>query len=208
MLMGKHRFPYATNPYAEAKLLLEWGADLSKNATQSKDEFITVALRNDNRNLVNLLKSEFGGRRCKIINLTKRPDLIGKTCVVEKHLPDKGRYKVIFEASKEVGLVGPENLVRRDRTPDDCGYFINYKNGRTARHDFESKEECQAFVASLTEENKSGDGDDGAEAEARAEEAAESLLAELEIDSSMDSDRMSKKKKGKQNGKKKGKGRK
>lgn len=70
--------------------------------------------------LANLLKSEFGGRRCEIINLTSRPDLIGKTCVVDKFMPNKGRYKVTFEASKEAGLVGPENLKRRDRTPDDA----------------------------------------------------------------------------------------
>ena len=71
-----------------------------------------------------------------------------------------------------MGLVGPENLKRRDRTPDDCGYYISYENGRTTRRDFASKEECQAFVASLS----------GAAAEARAEEAAEALLAELSID--------------------------
>ena len=64
--------------------------------------------------------------------------------MVDKYLPDKRRYKVIFEASKEAGLVGPENLKRRrcDRTADDCGYYITYKNGRTARHEFASKEEC------------------------------------------------------------------
>ena len=150
------------------------------------------------------MKSEFGGRRCEIINLSNHQDLIGKTCVVEKYLPDKGRYKVIFEASKEVGLVGPENLKRRDRTPDDCGYYITYKNGWTTRHDFASKEECQAFVASLTEGNKSGDADD-AVAEARAEQAAQSLLAELDIDSSAKA--KSKKKRKKKKGKKK-KGRK
>ena len=91
-------------------------------------------------------------------------DLIGKTCVVEKYLPNKGRYKVIFEVSNEVGLVGPENLKCRDRTPNDCGYYISYKNGRTTRHDFASREECQAFVASLTEGEKSGDVDSEAEA--------------------------------------------
>ena len=128
------------------------------------------------------MNSEFGGRRCEVNNLSKRPDLNGSTCVVENYLPDKGRYKVVFETSKEVGLVGPENLKRRDRTPDDCGYYISYENGRTARHDFDSKEECQAFVESLTDEEKSGDGD--AVGEARAEQAAEAFLAELTIDSS------------------------
>ena len=105
----------------------------------------------------------------------------------------------MFETSKEAGLVGPQNLKRRDRTPVDC---ITYKNGRTTRHEFASKEECQAFVASLTLGDKLGDGEYDAAAEARAEQAAASLLAELEIDSSTDSDKRSKK--GKKNGKKKG----
>ena len=185
--------------YAQARVLLEWGAEISNDVTISKDKFIADATERGNTKLANLVKSEFGGRRCEIINLPKHPDLIGKTCVVEKHLPDKGRYKVIFEASGEVGLVGPENLKRRDRTPDDCGYYISYENGRTARHEFATKEECQAFLSSLDEGEKSGDGDHAA---VDAEEAAESLLAELEIDSSTDSDRRNKKK-GKQKGKKK-----
>jgi hypothetical protein len=167
---------------AQARLLLEWGAEISNCPTATKDEFIANALNQGNGKLANLLESEFGGRRCEIINMPNHPDLIGKTCVVEKYLPDKGRYKVIFETSKEAGLVGLDNLVRRDRTPNDCGYYITYKNGSTARHDFASTEECQAFVASLTDEEKSGDG--YAVGEARAEQAAEALLAELTMDSS------------------------
>ena len=183
--------------YAQARLLLEWGADISNCPITSKDQFVQHVIRNNNHKLANLLKSEFGGRRCEIINLSKRPDLNGSTCVVEQYLPDKGRYKVTFEASKEAGLVSPQNLKRRDRTPDDCGYYISYKNGRTTRHEFASKEEGQAFVASLTEGDKSGDVD--AEAEARAERAAASLLAELSIDSS---ECVKSKKKGKKKGKK------
>jgi hypothetical protein len=189
--------------YIHARLLLEWGAEISICPTVSKDEFIECALQEGNTKLANLLKSEFGGRRCEIINLPNHPDLNGSTCVVEKYLPNKGRYKVVFEASKEVGLVGPENLKRRDRTPDDCGYYITYKNGRTTRIEFASKEECQTFVASLSEdEDKLGDEDNKAEAEARAEQAAESLLAELSLDSSTDSVRRDRK--GKKKGKKKG----
>jgi hypothetical protein len=139
--------------YAQARLLLEWGAEISNDASLSKDQLIKLAFSLGNTKLANLVKSDFGGRRCEIINLTSRPDLIGKTCVVEKYLPNKGRYKVIFEVSREVGLVGPENLKRRDRTPDDCGYYISYKKGRTTRHDFASKEECQAFQATLAEED-------------------------------------------------------
>ena len=103
-----------------------------------------------------------------------------------------------------MGLVGPENLKRRDRTPADCGYYIIYKHGKTTRHEFDSKEECQAFVASLSEEeDKSGDEGNNAEAEARAEKAAESLLAELSLDLSEDSDN-----RGNRKGKKKGKNKK
>ena len=193
---------YKPEYYAQARLLLEWGAEISNSATQSKDDFIAMALRNGNSKLANIVKSEFGGRWCEIINLPNRPDLIGKTCVVEKFLSNKNRYKVIFEASKEVGLVGPQNLKRRDRTPDDCGYYVTYKNGRSTRHEFSSKEECQAFVASLTEGEKSEGCD--AEAEARAEEAAASLLAELDLDLSVDSENK-RSKKGKEKGKKKGK---
>ena len=186
--------------YAQARLLLEWGTEIFNCATHSKDQFIEYCLGCGNTKLANLLKSEFGGRRCEIINLPNHSDLIGKTCVVEKYLPDKDRYKVVFEVSKEVGLVGPQNLKRRDRTPDDCGSYITYKNGSFTRHEFGSKEECQAFVASLDEGgNTSGDGD----AEARAEQAAQALLAELDIDSSAASDKRSSKNGKKKKGKKK-----
>ena len=170
-------FGLDTEAYAQARLLLEWGAELSKNMAFPKENLLN---RCGKSKLANLLNSEFGGRRCEVINLPNRPDLFGKTCVVEKHLPNKGRYKVIFETSKEAALLGPHNLKRRDRTPDDCGYYISYKNGRTTRHDFASNEECQAFIGSLAEGDKSRDAD----AEARAEEAAASLLAELNLDSS------------------------
>ena len=210
--------------YAQARLLLEWGADISNNAQYSKDELIDYCLQSGNTKLANLLESEFGGRRCEIINLPKHPDLIGKTCVVEKILPNKGRYKVVFEMSGEVGLVGPENLKRRNRTPDDCGYYIMYENGSTTRHEFTSREKCQAFVASLTNGDAEAEAQakkieaearaeqveaeaqaEQVEAEARAEEAAASLLAELDLGSSAtDSDRKSKggKKKGGKKGRK------
>ncbi|EJK44974.1 hypothetical protein THAOC_36443, partial [Thalassiosira oceanica] len=68
-----------------------------------------------------LLQSEFGGRRCELINLNQRADLMGKTCVVMKYLPRKDRYKIKMEHSDESFLVGPDNLKRRDRTPDDPG---------------------------------------------------------------------------------------
>jgi hypothetical protein len=197
--------------YSQARLLLEWGAEISNCPTISKDKFIEYALEWGNSKLANLVESEFGGRRCEIVTFPNRPDLIGKTCVVEKYLPKKGKYKVVFEMSKEVGLVGPENLKRRDRTPDDCGYYTSNKNGRTTRHDFASKEDCQSFIASLADEEVKAEARaeqaeaeaqaEYAEVEARAEEAAASLLAELDIDSSADAD--GKNEKGKKKGKKK-----
>ena len=87
---------YKPKYYAQGRLLLEWGAELSNCACYcSNDKFIELVLKNGNIKLANLMKSEFGGRRCEIINLSKRPDLVGKTCVVEKSMPEKGRYKVI-----------------------------------------------------------------------------------------------------------------
>ena len=83
------------------------------HAVFSEDKFIKLALKSGNGKLANLLKSELGGRRCEIINLLNHPDLIGKTCVVEKYLPEKDRYKVVFEISEEVGLVGPEMIELR-----------------------------------------------------------------------------------------------
>jgi hypothetical protein len=68
----------------------------------------------------------------------------------------------------------------------------------TIRYEFASKEECEAFVSSLTNDDKSGDGD--VHAEAQAEQAAASLLAELSIDSSGG---VRSKNKGKQQGKRK-----
>ena len=54
--------------------------------------------------------------------------------------------------SKDVLLIRPDNLMRRDRTPQDCGYYIEFKNGRAIRHDFESSEDCQVFVAALNKD--------------------------------------------------------
>ena len=171
--------------YSQARILLEWGAEIFNCPKRSKEDIVFLALHKGNSKMANLLNSEFGGRRCEIINMPNRPDLIGKTCVVEEYQPEKDIYEVVFETSKEAVLVGPQNLKRRDRTPSDCGYYITYKNGlvtgRTTRHEFASNEECQAFVASLSN------------APAEAELDAQSLLADLNIGLSADSYRLSKK---------------
>ena len=83
--------------------------------------------------------------------------------------------------SKEVLVISAENLKRRDRTPQDCGYYVEFKNGRTTRHDFDSNEDCEAFVALSRDETPPAVTE---ESEARAEQAAAELLAELGLDDS------------------------
>ena len=65
---------YGSEYNAQAMLLLEWGADISNNALLSKEIFIELALKQGNSKLANLLKSEFGGRRCEISNLCTATD--------------------------------------------------------------------------------------------------------------------------------------
>jgi len=150
-------------PFHRLRLLLEWGADLcmpSKfsgiiprdNTRSEKDIFIEfISLHNPK--LTKLVSSEFGGRRCEVINLPNHPQLNGKACVVEKYIAKKDKYKIIFEGSGDAALVGPNNLKRRDRTPFDCGYYISFKKGRMSRREFATKEECQAYVSSLGDSN-------------------------------------------------------
>ena len=126
------------------------------------------------------MESELEGRRCEIINLASRPELNGRTCVADEYLLNSNQYKVTLETkSKEVLVLGPQNLKRRDRTPQDCGYYIEFRNGRTVRHDFDSSEDCQAFVAALSRDQQPVVTE---EAEAAAERAAAELLAELGLD--------------------------
>jgi len=142
-----------------AKILLEWGAEISlprklrhaqtKAGLSNKDAFIQATEESGNTKLVNLISSEFGGRRCEVSNLPNHPQLNGKTCVVEKYITKKDKYKIMFEGSGNAALVGPNNLKRRDRTPLDCGYYITFKNGRMSRREFATKEECQEYVTSL-----------------------------------------------------------
>jgi len=154
--------------FEQAKILLEWGAEISlpRNVLLTVQEergvritdrelFVEIIQKlRDTTKLANLISSEFGGRRCELINLPNHPHLNGKTCVVEKYITTKDKYKIIFEGSGNAALVGPNNLKRRDRTPLDCGYYISFKNGKMSRRDFATKEECREFVTSL---DSSGD---------------------------------------------------
>ncbi|EJK69757.1 hypothetical protein THAOC_08951 [Thalassiosira oceanica] len=165
------------------RLLLSWGASFFSEGECSKRNCVDVARNGNNPEIADLLESELGGRRCEIVNLSPRPDLNGKTCVADVYLPVSNQYRVTLETkSKEALILDPDNLRRRDRTPQDCGYYIEFKNVRTIRHDFDSSEDCQAFVSAL--EGGEARPVVTEEAEARAEQAAAELLAELGLDDS------------------------
>jgi len=129
LVLAHQRMVNDTGGFELAKILLEWGAEISMPHSHVqaeyglKDEFIRVVKKHGNTKLANLISSEFGGRRCEVINLPNHPQLNGKTCVVEKYIAKKDKYKIIFEGSGNAALVGPNNLKRRDRTPLDCGYY-------------------------------------------------------------------------------------
>ncbi|EJK50205.1 hypothetical protein THAOC_30855 [Thalassiosira oceanica] len=157
------------------RLLLSWGASFFPEEERKKEHFIQQARKYGKRVLADLLESELGGRRCEIVNLLARPELNGKTCVTDEYLPGGNQYKVTLEnKSKEVLVLGPDNLKRRDRTPQDS---LN-------------RDESQQPV--VTEET-----------EARAEQAAAELLAELGLDESPRLNVPNKSKKKKKGGKKK-----
>ena len=155
------------------KLALEWGATTTGHAIDVIEKLESDA----DPSFATLLKSEFGLRRCEIMGLGTRPDLNGKTCVVRGYLPETDEYDVAMEHSDETLILRRENLKRRDRTPGDPGYFVEFKKGKTTRRDFRSNEECQAFVAS-----NAGVGDIDENAEAKAEQAALDLLAEFGLE--------------------------
>ena len=188
------------------RMLLTWGASFFSGKERSKRGCASMARGQNRHEIADLLESELGGRRCEIVNLSSRPELNGKTCIVDKYHPDSNQYRVTLETkSKESLIIGPDNLKRRDRTPQDCGYYVEFKNGRTIRHDFDSSEDCQAFVAALNRGETQPAVTD--ELEARAEQAAAELLAELGLDDPLNnvsaSDDQVKKSKKKKGGKKK-----
>ena len=168
-----------------AGLLLSWGAELieegKRMTSQQKLGFCELSdgISVSNAKFANLMSSELGGRRCEIVSApSTRSDLVGKTCVVDEYFKESDQYKVKMEFTNEVLRVGVDNLKRRDRTPRDPGYYVECKNNRLIRRDFESNEECQAFIASLRSDKDESVKVDP-EAEAKAEQAATDLLAEL-----------------------------
>ena len=170
---------FPSNTLETCKLILEWGGEVPDDQKwklvillrQYEDDFEGYHEGYDE--LADLLSTELGGRRCEIIGLQNRADLNGQTCLVDKY--SNGRYKVVLESTEEEFAVKSKNLLRRDRTPTDCGYYIELKQGDSIRpgyafkeastvyatkciigtkmecdkivkYTFASKEECQSFV--------------------------------------------------------------
>ncbi|EJK70153.1 hypothetical protein THAOC_08510, partial [Thalassiosira oceanica] len=125
-------------------LLYEWGASLEHHLPGEAGVIWDVKLQS-----LPMFHNKLVKRRCEIVNLNHRKDLIGQTCTVEKYIAKKDRYKVTTEHARETFLVGRDNLKRRDRTPDDPGYYVTFEGGEYKRHAFASNEECQEFVRSL-----------------------------------------------------------
>ena len=98
-------------------LLYEWGASLEHHVPGDAG-----AVWDRNLQSLPIFHDEFVKRRCEIVNLNQRKGLIRQTCIVEKYIARKERYKVTTENARETFLVGRDNLKRRDRTPDDPGY--------------------------------------------------------------------------------------
>ncbi|EJK66249.1 hypothetical protein THAOC_12844 [Thalassiosira oceanica] len=173
----------ADNPLKAVRLLLSWGAELIVNGEPATKElkldFRHRIVTKGHVEISNLISSELGGRRCEIVSAPKtRDDLVGKTCVAEEYVEISDQYRVTMEFTNEVLLLDANKLKRRDRTPQDPGYYVECKNNRLTRRDFKSNEDCQAFIASLgSDVMKSSDVNP--DAEAKAEQAAADLLSEL-----------------------------
>ncbi|EJK52828.1 hypothetical protein THAOC_27865 [Thalassiosira oceanica] len=173
----------ADNPLKAVRLLLSWGAELiekGKRLTKEREMVFRHEISaRGNAEIANLTSTVLGGRRCEIVSAPKtRDDLVGKTCVVEEYVEISDQYRVTMEFTNEVLLLDANKLNRRDRTPQDPGYYVESKNNRLTRRDFKSNEDCQAFIASLgSDVMKSSEVNP--DAEAKAEQAAADLLSEL-----------------------------
>ncbi|EJK77347.1 hypothetical protein THAOC_00826, partial [Thalassiosira oceanica] len=160
-----------SNPSQLVRLILSWGAELFEKGERVTKER-KLALRQEisakgNVEISNLISTELGGRRCEIVSAPNtHDDLVGKTCVVEEYIEISDQYKVRMEFTNEVLLLGVDNLKRRDRTPQDPGYYIECKNNRLIRRDLS--------VGELSKVDP--------DAEAKAEQAAADLLAELGLE--------------------------
>ncbi|EJK63808.1 hypothetical protein THAOC_15517 [Thalassiosira oceanica] len=168
------------------RLLLSWGAELFMDgkgmAGQDRKLACAEISEGGNAAIANLMSSELWGRRCEVISAPNTSnDLVSKTCVVDDYITESNQYKVKMEFTNEVLLLDSDNLKRRDRTPQDPGYYVECKNNRLIHRDFKSNEECQAFIASLCANGQEASEVDP-DAEAKAEQAAADLLAELGLE--------------------------
>ncbi|EJK74664.1 hypothetical protein THAOC_03650 [Thalassiosira oceanica] len=144
----------ADNPLKAVRLLLSWGAELIVNGEPATKELKLLyghkmSAKGDVE-VANLISSVLGGRRCEIVSTPQTPDdLVGKTCIVEEYIKISDQYTVRMEFTNEVLLLDANKLKRRDRTPQDPGYYVECKNNRLTRRDFKSNENCQAFIATV-----------------------------------------------------------
>ena len=167
-----------------AKLFLSWGAefDVDPNSMGSKQCCLLRAQAQSNTELISILQSKLCGRRCELVDLYSRSEFNGRLCIVDQYLKASNQYLVtIVGRRKEEIAVSPNNLKRRDRTTEDCDYYIEFKNGRFIRNDFDTKEDYQTFLSTLNREAQPQPAVDP-DAEAKAEQAAADLLAELGIE--------------------------
>ena len=168
-----------------ANLFLSWGADFTEDphSMGSRECCIARAQAQANSTLVSILiRSKLVGRRCELIDLAShsRPELTGRTCIVEEYIKYSNRYKVTVEGKEQEQLIVSENnLKRRDLTPENCCFYIEFKNGRFIRKDFDTINEYQAFLSTLNRDVQPAVDPD---AEAKADQAAADLLAELGLD--------------------------
>ena len=84
----------------------------------SRECCVARAQAQSNEELVSILQSKLRGRRCELVNLTSQSEMNGRTCIVEEHLKSSNQYKVTVQGRrKEKIIVSPDNLKRRDQTP-------------------------------------------------------------------------------------------
>ena len=83
------------------RLLLRWGRPCIKT-------WVLKRRLSGKHELANLLESQLGGRRCEIVNLSSRPELNGKACVVDQYLRDNDQYKVTLETKGKEVSAGPQ----------------------------------------------------------------------------------------------------
>lgn len=136
-----------------AMLFLEWGVDKESTAPGPPGVGDVTAIdiaRNfaENEELLEVLKSPLGGRRCEIVGLESpaaaaTTNLNGRTCIVGKYFDTTDEYAVTIgehampidgaaaaaagdDDSNKSPKIKSKNLKRRDRTPEDPGVVLEF----------------------------------------------------------------------------------